>query len=142
MRLAIPICDSRVATVADFAHVLMLVDYENKMETRRNVIDFHRPIVPAKVAVLDDNGVSTLICGAISRPFATMIIHCSIELIPFISGNVEEVMTAYVAGDLANPRFFMPGRSKGMQWCFYGGGGMRGRGRRGGWGGKRRGVWL
>lgn len=140
MRLAIPIRDSLIATVADFAHVLMLVDYDNKVEICRNVVDFHRQIVPARVAVLDDNGVNTLICGAISRPFATMVIHCGIELIPFMSGNVEEVMTAYFAGDLANPRFFMPGRSKGMQWCFYGGRGMRGRGRHGG--GKGRGVRL
>ena len=142
MRLAIPICDSLVATVADFAQVLMLVDYENKVEIRRKVVDFHRQIVPARVSVLDDNGVNTLICGAISRPFATMVIHCGIELIPFISGNVEEVMNAYLAGDLANPRFFMPGRAQGMHWCFYGGRGMRGRVRHGGGGGKRRGVWL
>jgi predicted Fe-Mo cluster-binding NifX family protein len=141
MRLAIPIRDSSIATVADFAHVLMVVDYDNNVESGRNVIDFHRLIVPARVAVLDDNGVTTLICGAISRPFATMVIHCGIELIPFMSGNVDEVITAYFSGDLANPRFFMPGRAQGMHWCFYGGKGMRGRGRHGGGGGKRRGIW-
>jgi predicted Fe-Mo cluster-binding NifX family protein len=117
MRLAIPTYDNHVASVADFADTLLLVDVEGKTEAGRKTVDFDVPIVPAKVAVLDHNNVDTLICGAVSRPFAAMVIHSGIELVPFISGNVEDVLNAYLRGSLSDPQFFMPGHRKGMRWC-------------------------
>jgi predicted Fe-Mo cluster-binding NifX family protein len=117
MRLAIPTYDVYVAAVADFSDTLLLVDVEGNREVGRKKVGFELPIVPAKVAVLDDNNVDTLICGAVSRPFAAMVIHYGIELVPFISGSVEDVLNAYLRGSLNDPRFLMPGHSRGMRWC-------------------------
>lgn len=117
MRLAIPTHDAFVAAVADFADKLLLVDVEGEREAGRKSVGFNLPIVPSKVAVLDDNNVDTLICGAVSRSFAAMVIHYGIELVPFISGSVEDVLNAYLRGSLSDPQFFMPGHRRGMRWC-------------------------
>jgi len=40
-------------------------------------------------------GVDTLICGAISRPLAYMVTTAGINLIAWISGQVEDVLQAF-----------------------------------------------
>ena len=56
--------------------------------------------------------VDTLICGAISRHFQRILDSGGIKVIPWISGAAEDVLTAYLEGDLFHPRFLMPGCSR------------------------------
>jgi len=116
MRIAIPVCDNQVATVMDFAGRLLVIDCEAGQEIRRDIVDFGQQLVPAKVAGLADLGVNLLICGAISRPFSAMVLHSGIEIIPFISGNVDDVLVAYFRGCLVDPSFLMPGCRVGQHW--------------------------
>ena len=127
MRLAIPIHDDHIAAVADFADMLLLLDIIRGSITNSTTVGFAVNIIPAKVAILDHHKVDVLICGAVSRPFAHMVIHSGIELVPFISGSVKDVMDAYMKGSLSDPRFFMPGHGKGMKWCQRGHRRRRGR---------------
>jgi predicted Fe-Mo cluster-binding NifX family protein len=53
--------------------------------------------------------VDILICGAVSRPFSRMIMASGIDLIPEISGNAEEILKAYLEGNLFHSTFLMPG---------------------------------
>jgi predicted Fe-Mo cluster-binding NifX family protein len=121
MRIAIPEYDNQVATVMDFAGRLLLIDCETGQETERKTVDFSEQLVPAKVARLVDFGVNLLICGAISRPFSAMVLHSGIEIIPFISGNVDDVLSAYFRGYLVDSRFLMPGCRVGQHWGRRGG---------------------
>lgn len=120
MRLAIPVHESYVAAVADFAGAFLLIDIKGASVTGRETVMCNVNLVPAKVAILDENRVDMLICGAVSRVFAAMVIHSGIELVPFISGSVEDVLSAYLQGSLNDPRYFMPGHDKGMHWCSRG----------------------
>jgi len=54
-------------------------------------------------------GVETLICGAISGQFAYMVTTAGIELIPWISGQVEGVLQAFLRRNLFDRQFLMPG---------------------------------
>ena len=117
MKIAIPVHDDHMATVADFADTLMLFQIRDGTEIIRDCVKFSTRVVPAMVGILSEYAVDVLICGAVSRPFAAMVIHSGIELIPFISGSTEEIIVAYLSGSLADPRFFMPGHTKGMHWC-------------------------
>ena len=58
---------------------------------------------------LEALGVSVLICGAISRSLAERLANSGIELIPFVSGPVEEVLAAYFTGELDSGAFLLPG---------------------------------
>lgn len=120
MRLAIPVHGSHVAAVADFAVTFLLLDITENGIAERRTVACDVNLIPAKVGILDENRVDTLICGAVSRVFAAMVIHSGIKLVPFISGSVEDVLNAYFQGSLGDPRFFMPGHDKGMRWCSRG----------------------
>ena len=73
-------------------------------------IDFTYPDEGAySESIIVKLGVEVLICGAISRPLAEMITDSGIRLIPFLSGDVEEVIQAFLAGNLPNSAFLMPG---------------------------------
>jgi predicted Fe-Mo cluster-binding NifX family protein len=75
-------------------------------------------------------GVDTLICGAISRPLAYMITTAGINLIAWISGQVEDVLQAFLRGNVFDIQFLMPG-SHGHWGKGPGRGYGRGRKRRG-----------
>ena len=123
MKIAIPIWNDYVSSVFDFAHKLLLIDIENGCETSRTEvsIDIGRP--PDRVVDLEQLGVEILICGAISRSLANMVIASGIKIMPYVTGKVDDVLQAYFAGQLGQPRFTMPGHWPGARNGF-------GRGRR------------
>ncbi len=54
-------------------------------------------------------GVDILICGAISRPFLEKLLASGIRIIPGVSGHPEDVLLAYLQGNIYDPKFMMPG---------------------------------
>jgi len=66
--------------------------------------------MPLRAARLGQLGVNVLICGSISNPLARLIEARGIRLVPWMTGPVDEVLQAYLAGALPADRFAMPGR--------------------------------
>ncbi len=116
MKIAIPVHENNVATVADFADRLLLVDVSPGRPPEFRGENFAGKLLPAKVTSLVNFKVDVLICGALSRPLAAMTVHSGIELIPFISGSIEDVLEAYMSGELGDQRFLMPGCTRAMEW--------------------------
>jgi predicted Fe-Mo cluster-binding NifX family protein len=108
-RIAIPIWNGRVSPVFDAASRLLIVEVQPAGEYNRFESDISAELLPSKVMRLTGLGVNTLICGAISRPLASMVTTAGIQLIPWISGQVEEVLRAFLQGTLLTPQFTMPG---------------------------------
>lgn len=54
-------------------------------------------------------GVSTLVCGAISRPFSEMVAANGIRVIPFVAGDLNDVIQTWLRGNLDADTFVMPG---------------------------------
>ena len=109
MKIAIPIWNGDVSSVFDFAHRLLVVDVEGQQETNRSEIQLERQGGPQRVSQLVGLGIDVLICGAVSRPLVSMLTASNIEVIPFVSGPVDEVINAYINGRLAERRFLQPG---------------------------------
>ncbi len=109
MKVAIPVWSDQVSTVFDFARHLLLVELDDGNEIGRSKHPFQEgsPIFRAKK--LSRFGVEVLICGAISRPLARIVASHGIEIIPFVSGTVNDVLNAYLTGRLADSRFCLPG---------------------------------
>lgn len=118
MKVAIPVWSDQVSTVFDFARHLLLVKLDEGKEISRGELRIQEgsPIFRAKR--LSRLGVEVLICGAISRPLARIVASHGIEIIPFISGTVNDVLNAYLTGRLADPRFCLPGcrPGAGREW--------------------------
>ncbi len=115
MRVAIPHWQGRVSPVFDVAGNLLLVDIaDGNEQARRNLeLTAEPPQIQAKV--LSENGISVLICGAISRPLEMMIHSAGIEVISQTCGDVECVLSAFISGQLTGTQFLMPGcRCRGL----------------------------
>jgi predicted Fe-Mo cluster-binding NifX family protein len=109
MRIAIPSWNDRVSPVFDAARRLVVVDIENGLERARHQESLQEELPTRRARQLAQLGVNVLICGAISRLLAALLAASGITLIPWTAGPVDEVLTAYLAGRLPDPRWTMPG---------------------------------
>jgi len=132
MKIAIPTWNDRVSPVFDTSSRLLVVEVDEEKECSIFETDISEHFLPSKIMRLTGLGIDTLICGAISRPLTYMITTAGIKLIPWISGQVEDVLQAFLKGNLFDPLFIMPGCAG--RWG-KGPGGRHGQGR-----GRRRGT--
>ena len=124
MKIAIPVWDDYVSSAFDFAHRLLLVDIENGSEISRSEVSLKVESLPGRAAKLKRLGVGVLVCGAVSRALANMVTESGIQVLPYVTGRVDDVLQAYLTGQLVQPQFTMPGYWPGARKGF-------GRGRRG-----------
>jgi len=109
MRTAIPVSDGRISPVFDAARCLLLVDIEDHREVRRSERVVEEPELGARARRVAEFGVDVLICGAISRPLEAMLLSAGVEVVPQTCGQVEDVLQAFIAGQLTEQAFLMPG---------------------------------
>ena len=123
MKIAIPVYNDSVSNVFDFAHRLLLMDIENGREVERCEVELKAESLPQRAGNLKNLGVDVLICGAISQALVNMVTASGIQVLPYVTGRVNDVLEAYLTGQLAKPQFSMPGCWPGARKGF-------GRGRR------------
>ncbi len=127
MKIAIPICEDCVSNVFDFAGKLLLVEIENSKEISRSEVPLESQSLSQRVGQLKTLEVNILICGAISRALANMVTAPGIQVLPYVTGRIDDVLQAYLTGQLVKPEFSMPGcwpgarrgfghRRRGCQW--------------------------
>lgn len=109
MKIAIPIWDDKVSPVLDSASRLMIVETEDRNVASRFEIYLDEQDLSRRFFRIQSMEIDILICGAISHAFARMLTAFGVDVIPEISGQAEEVLKAYLQGDLFNPKFLMPG---------------------------------
>lgn len=123
MKIAISAWNGRVAPVFDVSRQIVVLEIKNGKIVNQQEHDLE-PIEPyARMTRLAELGIETLICGAVSRPLADMLIARGIRLIPFVAGETDRVMEAYLAGSPLHAAFAMPGccgRRRRSGW-FWGG---------------------
>lgn len=145
MKVAIPQWQGRVSPVFDVAGNLLLVEYDNGCEVRREEVRLAETGLLARAAELSRVGADVLICGAISAPLEARLAAAGVRVLSFVCGTVEEILAGFLAGQLASPAYLMPGcrgrrrrmhtgRSM-MRGFGFGSGGGRGGGGRGRMGG-------
>lgn len=120
MRVAFSSWDGRIAPVFDVAQRVHLVDLVGGRPNggRDATLDGASPALRARdLAQLE---VETLVCGAISRPVLAAVAARGIRVVPFVAGEVDRVVEAFVDGSLERGAFAMPG-------CRGGGRGRGGR---------------
>ena len=118
MKIAVPIWHDRVSSAFDFAHSLLLVDIEHGRETGREEILWLPESIPERANRLKTLGVKVLICGAISRSLASQVKACGVKVLPYVVGQVDEILKAYLTGTLVQPQFALPGSWPGARNAF------------------------
>ena len=110
MKIAIPVWQERVSPVLDSAGSLLIVEHDGGgAEVGRREKAWPAGPLPRRAARLEELRVQVLICGAVSRALMGMLAGSGIEVIPWVSGEVDEVLEAYRDGRLSGARFAMPG---------------------------------
>lgn len=118
MKVAVPVWQDNVSTVLDFANKLLLVELDNDVEIGRNEIVLPEQSVPERAAKLRQLGVNVIICGAVSKPLACTLSSSGIDVLPFVTGSTEQILTAYKTGNLSLPEYALPGCWKGARRGF------------------------
>ncbi|MBN1843172.1 MAG: NifB/NifX family molybdenum-iron cluster-binding protein [Deltaproteobacteria bacterium] len=109
MKVAIPAWAGKVSTVFDFAHSLLLVEVRSGKEVSRSEIVLDQYPSMLRAVILSRFDVEVLICGAISRPLAGIVTRSGIEIIPFVTGRIDDVLDAFLNARLADSRLLLPG---------------------------------
>jgi predicted Fe-Mo cluster-binding NifX family protein len=112
MRLAIPVWAGRVSPVFDVAGQVLVVE----LVEGRQVAGHQHPIAEVSPTRRADTlvrlGVDVLVCGAISRGLEAALLAQGICVIARISGQTERIIQAFIANELHDAAFQMPGCSQ------------------------------
>jgi predicted Fe-Mo cluster-binding NifX family protein len=107
-RIAVTVWGERVSPVLDVSSRALLLTLQDGQAGERTELELPEA-GDAKLAALSNRGVRTLLCGAVSRSVAEQAAAFGLRLVPFLAGEVEQVIAAYLAGQLPQPSLSMPG---------------------------------
>ena len=111
MRVLIPHWKDRISPVFDVAGTGLLVEIHDVREVSRTDcrIDAIDPLARARQVI--GYGANVIICCAISRPLELALQSSGVRVISQICGPVDDILAAFISGQLTNDLFGMPGYS-------------------------------
>lgn len=109
MIVAFAIWGNRIAPVFDVARFIHLVEIEAGCILRETQESLLNEMVAQKALRLAELKVGALVCGAISRPMQAMVAAYGIQVIPFVAGELHEIIQAWLSRDLERDTYTMPG---------------------------------
>ncbi len=106
--IAIPVMHGRVAPVLNWcSRMLLFSDTPGAGEAQELSLPEQRP--EERLRLLQEKGVKTLICGALSPGLQNFAAQLGLQVIPGVAGGVAEVLEAYWQKRLDQPEFWVPG---------------------------------
>jgi predicted Fe-Mo cluster-binding NifX family protein len=108
MKMAVSTWNGRISPVFDVSRHMVVVEIDQGIIHRKLEESLDKDL-GRKVEKITGDGIQLLICGAISQSLAEMLTLRGVQVIPFIAGNVDEVIQASMAGQLNQSCFVMPG---------------------------------
>ena len=109
MKAAFAVWNSRIAPVFDVSRQVIIVEITQGREVARNRFMFESDDARYKAYRLRSWGVQTLVCGAISHHYAATLAADAVKTVAFIAGEIDEIIAAFLAGNLDKPDYRMPG---------------------------------
>jgi predicted Fe-Mo cluster-binding NifX family protein len=108
-KVAFAIWNQRIAPVFDVARTICMVTVASGQTVEKQLDFLHTGAPVVRVAHLVEQGIDTLVCGAISQSLQNMLIAKGIRVIAFVAGDFQEVYHAWLHGKLGENTFAMPG---------------------------------
>jgi predicted Fe-Mo cluster-binding NifX family protein len=120
--LAIPVFRARVAPVLDWCSKIIIVPEAGASVASSRQIDVVEQNSLGLMRTLREQGIKTLICGALSPEMLNYGESIGLRIIHGVAGDIEEVLQAYREQKLDRPQYWLPGcrgqrRYKGGAWC-------------------------
>jgi predicted Fe-Mo cluster-binding NifX family protein len=120
MKIAIPEYKGRVSPVFDTCQMLRIFEMDRgHIAARSGTDDWSCLPLELRTNRLRQLGIDVLLCGGVSDWLARQIEAQGIRLVPWLVGDVDDVLRAFIDGGLPDRRFAMPGSwGKGHGWRF------------------------
>jgi predicted Fe-Mo cluster-binding NifX family protein len=109
MKAAFATWNHRIALVFDVARHLHVVEAEDGRIIQESQAFLGDDFQSQRALYLAEWKIDVLVCGAISRRLQEMVTAFGIRVIPFIAGDLDEVVRAWLSGGCDWSAFAMPG---------------------------------
>ncbi|MFH1999967.1 MAG: NifB/NifX family molybdenum-iron cluster-binding protein [Planctomycetota bacterium] len=109
MKVAIPVFQNRVSPVFDWSTRLLVIETDQGCEIRREELTLSADSATSRIDSLAGLSIEVLLCGGISAPLFALVRSRGIRVVPWISGEVNEVIPAFLKGKIPGKGFYMPG---------------------------------
>lgn len=109
MKIAFACWDNRIAPVFDTARQAYVVEAESGQIVTEAQVTLKEDLPVQKVQRLVEMNIGTLVCGAISWSMYGLIVPTGIQVVPFVAGDLGDIVRAWLSGNLENETFTMPG---------------------------------
>lgn len=110
--IGVTIWGHRVSPVFDAARNLLVIKLVNGSIAGLSNLEFDPDRPGQFVQLLRAQNIEVVICGAVSEGPAAVLEASGIELIPFIAGDVRQVVESFIQGTPEWSEFIMPGCEK------------------------------
>lgn len=107
--VAIPVLRSRVAPVLNWCSTIQIFPEEDSEQARGREIVLESLSGPERLKILKQEGVRTIICGALTRDLLSFGEGLGLRIIHGVAGEIAEVLLAYRTQRLDLPCFWLPG---------------------------------
>lgn len=109
MKLAVTVWGNRISPVFDAASTLLVAEMSDKKILRQYYTDFDPESPIDLIHTLKKHHVTILVCGAISKTPASLILDQHIHLISFVTGNVRQFLDSFTLNRTVEKKHMMPG---------------------------------
>lgn len=109
MKVAFSYWDQRISPVFDNSRRILLVETEMGRIVARERLTLAAATPAQRCMQLVELGVNALVCGAISKSLQNMISAYGVQVIPFVAGELQQVLQGWQENRLETEDFRMPG---------------------------------
>jgi predicted Fe-Mo cluster-binding NifX family protein len=107
-KIAIPVFGNRVSSRLDCSESVLLVNIEEGVILRRQEMRWSHDSTLEKIRCMIQEGVQVLICGGLTETCARMLHDTGLEVIPWVRGEIEDVLRQYMQGALHTSSMVRP----------------------------------
>lgn len=108
MIVAVTAWEDRVSPVFDSAKILLIANIQGRKVVGRSYEKINARYVEQAAQLFQEKEITKVICGAVSQESTLVIENYGIELIPFITGEIEAILERFAKGQKLE-KFTMPG---------------------------------
>lgn len=99
-RIAIPVFENRISNRLDCSENIFLYSVDRDKIENHEIARLVQASPSAKLNMLLELGIDVLICNGITDFYSRKLSESKIQVIPWISGEVEDVLYHYLKGKL------------------------------------------
>ena len=101
-----------IASLLETSDRLILMNPKNFSESDVRTIHLDNGSYDEIIKILHENNVDTLICGAVAACIHDLFVAQNINVIPWITGNISDIIDVLRRNRMLTSDFQMPGRRK------------------------------